>query len=124
MPRVAVGVDDLRLPVADTVQELDLAAAENSQPGDHLHGIAEADGVAVAALQVGDGEVEAGAGNLRVGHPRGFHPGDASGLEPDDILAVVDDAHLVGLGEADGDVQRDGGALDAAAHSDGDGFNA
>ena len=87
---MAVGIDVAGVRVTDFVTELDLTAARRPQARDNLHGIAEADGVAVAALQVGNGDVVAGAGDLSIGHSGRRHPDNAPGLKPYDLFAVVD----------------------------------
>lgn len=90
---------------ANFVAKAHLAAAQFGRPREDAHGIAEAGGVAIFNLDPDDGKMIAAVSHLTVGHTHGVHPGDASGLKPDDVVAVMHDAHCVGLGKAYRDVQ-------------------
>src|SRR6202023_2416270 len=80
-------------------------AGQAVAPADHLHGVAVAGGSAVAQLDAGDHQQEAEVLDLAVAVARLRAEVGAGKLEPDDVVGVVDDAHLVGLGVADLDVR-------------------
>src|SRR6266513_81014 len=85
----------------DRVAEGDAPGRELAHPAANPHQVVVAGGGAVADVDFGDGEVDALLLELLVGQPRLAHQLGAGAIEPDQIVGVVDHAHLVGLGIVD-----------------------
>src|SRR5690606_5207843 len=110
-----------RLP-GDTVLEPDLPAACQHQGGGHRDEVVEARGCAVRDLEACDRQRDARLLQLAVAQGALPHPLDPAGFEPDRVHAVVDDAHLIRLGEPHPDVVvggRRGVVLHDLQHSNG-----
>src|SRR6266704_1713851 len=85
----------------DRVAEGDAPGRELAHPAANPHQVVVAGGGAVADVDFGDGEVDALLLELLVGQPRLAHQLGAGAVEPDEVVGVVDHAHLVGLGIID-----------------------
>src|SRR6185436_14510745 len=93
-----LGEDDLVL-----VLDLDLAAADDA--GADLDDVVVGDGAAVADLDFGDDEEDAGGLELGVADAGVAEELGAGHLEPGEIGGVVGDAHGVALAVADADLE-------------------
>src|SRR2546427_6476510 len=85
----------------DRVAEGDAPGRELAHPAADPHQVVVAGGGAVADVDLGDGEVDALLLELLVGQPRLAHQLGPGPVEPDEIVGVVDHAHLVGFGIID-----------------------
>src|SRR5207249_2374655 len=90
----------------DRVAEGDAPGRELAHPAADPHQVVVAGGGAVADVDFGDGEVDALLLELLVGKPRLAHQLGAGAVEPDEVVGVVDHAHLVGLGIIDAEGYR------------------
>src|SRR5256886_10487294 len=85
----------------DRVAEGDAPGRELAHPAADPHQVVVAGGGAVADVDLGDGEVDTLLLELLVGQPRLAHQFGAGAVEPDEVVGVVDHAHLVRLGIID-----------------------
>ncbi len=104
------------LAAVDLVGEADAAALQLVDPGGDPDGIAVAGAPAVGQLGAGDHQQVAVALDLGVVAAAAGAQGGARLLEPDQVVGVMDDAHLVGLGVADLEVDA---LADGWAHETG-----
>jgi hypothetical protein len=93
----------------DAICKFDDGAAEQSGAGLDLNLVVVAGRGAIAAAGFNHGENALMLGfKLAVSEAEGAEQLDAAYLKPDQIIRVVDDAHLVGFGIADADFGSDG----------------
>src|SRR6266566_1060595 len=90
----------------DRVAEGDAPGRELAHPAADPHQVVVAGGGAVADVDLGDGKVDALLLELLVSEPRLAHQLGAGAVEPDEVVGVVDHAHLVGLGIIDAQSYR------------------
>jgi hypothetical protein len=110
MSRPAVG-DELAVPF-DRVLVLEAGAAHLGAPGVDHESVVEGDGPEVAGMDLGGRGLDAGVPKSLVAAGELPEVLDAGGLEPDEVGGVVGDALRVGLGEANGDLELEGVAVD------------
>src|SRR2546422_4527904 len=101
----------------DRVAERHASGRELAHPATDLYQVVVPGGGPVTHADFGDGEVHALLLELFVGQPRLAHQLGARAVDPDQVVGVVDHAHLVGLGIVDAQGYRAGhaGATSAAA---------
>ena len=87
----------------------DLVFEGETQAGALAHGGEDRDdvvvngGAAIPHVDLDDGEAEAGGLEVAVGQALLAEEGGAADLEPGQVITVIDDAHHVGFGVANGD---------------------
>ena len=110
MSRPALG-DELAVPF-HRVLVLEAGAAHLGAPGVDHQPVVEGDGPDVAGVDLGGRSLDAGVPQSLVAAGEPPEVLDACGLEPDEVGGVVGDALRVGLGEAHGDLELEGVAVD------------
>src|SRR5207244_3926559 len=90
----------------DRVAEGDAPGRELAHPAADPHQVVVAGGGAVADVDLGDGKVDALLLELLVSEPRLAHQLGAGAFEPDELVGVVDNANLAGLGIMDAQSYR------------------
>src|SRR5256884_1466999 len=99
--RLARGEQLARPRPRDRIPEGHAPGRELAHPATHLHQVVVPGGDPVAHADFGDGEVEALLLELLVRQPGLAHQLGPGPVEPDQIVGVVDHAHLVGFGIID-----------------------
>src|SRR5438876_1879669 len=85
----------------DRVAQRHASGRELAHPATDLYQVVVPGGGPVTHADFGDGEEDALLLELFVGQPRLAHQLGAGAIEPDQVVGVVDHAHLVGLGIVD-----------------------
>ena len=92
------------LPLADLVGEAQTPAPQPLAPAGHPDRVPVAGRPVIAGLDAGDHQEIAEPLDVGIVEAGGRAEAGAGELEPDHVVGVMDDAHLVGLGIADLDV--------------------
>src|SRR6266581_2985097 len=92
--RLARGEQFAALGLVHCVTEAHTSRCEVAHPAAYPHEVVVPRGRAVAQLHLGDGEVDALPLELLVRQARFAHQLGAGPVEPDEVIGVVDDAHL------------------------------